>query len=74
MPTPGLGADESCADAMQDIPFVLSVGQRVLHQDFSFIWIKKKKRCFILPHGGVAFVSTGRTRPYYDENYRRLRL
>ena len=40
MTTPALGDDESEAYIMSDTPPALSVGQRVLHRGYSFIWSK----------------------------------
>ena len=68
MLTPGLGEEEANAYVMNNTPSALSVGQRVLHKGYSFIWIKGKKPCFILPHEGVAVASVGRNCPFYDKN------
>ena len=42
MSTPGLGEDEASAYVMNNTPSALSVGQRVMHREYSFIWIKGK--------------------------------
>ena len=68
MLAPSLGGGESNAYAMDKTPSALSIGQRVLHRGYSFIWIKGKKPCFILPQDGVAVISVGRNCPYYDKD------
>ena len=51
---------------MDHAPSALSVGQRVMNRGYSFIWIKGKKHCFLLPHEGVAVTSVRRSCPFYD--------
>ena len=68
MRTPCLGDGEASAYIMSNSPSALSVGQRVLHKGYSFIWIKGKKPCFILPSGGVAVTSIGRNCPFYGKD------
>ena len=68
MLTPGLADEEAHAYVMNNTPSALSVGQRVLNGEYSFIWIKGKKPCFILPREGVAILSVGRNCPFYDKN------
>ena len=60
MTTPGLGNEESRAYIMEKSPSALSVGQRVMNGGYSFVWIKGKKPCFILPNEGVAVISVKR--------------
>ena len=67
MTTPALGEDESRAYIMDHSPSALSVGQRIMHRGYSFIWIKGKKPCFMLPREGVAVASVRRTCPFYDK-------
>ena len=43
MTTPSLGEEESKAYIMDNTPSALSVGQRIMHRGYSFIWIKGKK-------------------------------
>ena len=54
MTTPGLGDEEANAYIMNHSPSALSVGQRVMHRGYSFVWIKGKRPCFVLPHKGMA--------------------
>ena len=68
MTTPALGDDESHAYIMDHTPSALSVGQRIMHRGYSFIWIKGKTPCFILPHEGVAATSVRRNCPFYDKD------
>ena len=68
MSTPALGAEESRAYIMEKSPSALSVGQRVMNKGYSFVWIKGKKPCFILPREGVAVTSVRRNCPYYDKD------
>ena len=63
--TPGLGPAGLQAYVMhEDSPCALSVGQRCMNDGYSFVWIKGKKPCFILPVGeddeGVAVLTTSR--------------
>ena len=63
--TPGLGPAGLQAYAMHEYsPCALSVGQRCMNDGYSFVWIKAKKPCFILPVGeddeGVAVLTTSR--------------
>ena len=51
--TPGLGPAGLRAYVMhENSPCALSVGQRCMHQGYSFVWIKEKAPCFILPEEG----------------------
>ena len=68
MTTPALGDNESEAYIMDDTPPALSVGQRILHRGYSFIWIKGKKPCFILPREGVAVTSVRRNCPFDNKD------
>ena len=51
--TPGLGPAGLQAYVMhENSPCALSVGQRCMNQGYSFVWIKEKSPCFILPEEG----------------------
>ena len=67
MTTPSLGDEENKAYIMDNSPSALSVGQRIMHRGYSFIWIKGKKPCFILPQDGVAVTTVERNCPFYDK-------
>eukprot|EP00974_Lingulodinium_polyedra_P087523 8483524-Lingulodinium_polyedra.AAC.1 len=54
MDTPGIGSAGSCAYIMNESPSALSVGQRCMNHGYSFVWVKDKLPCFVLPEEGVA--------------------
>ena len=56
MRTLGLGSDVSDAYVLKNSPSALSIGQRVLHKGYSFVWIQRKRPCLILPEGGVSVI------------------
>eukprot|EP00974_Lingulodinium_polyedra_P005901 559033-Lingulodinium_polyedra.AAC.1 len=60
MDTPGLGPAGSSAYVMHDSPSALSVGQRCVNQGYSFVWVKNKLPCFVLPDEGVAVMTVAK--------------